>query len=181
MISRALPSIHDGRPLAWHQRLPGSQVVGCIRRSVLFGLALLSCGLAEAEVYKWVDENGRVHYGDRPRGDTAEELDVRSAPTTPAPDRSPDRARRMLQIFEEDRQRKKQQAAERQRVEAERAQSCAYARARLKRYVSARYLYDTDAQGHERSLSSEQRSEAEAKARQAVDHWCGRGGRDIQP
>lgn len=35
---------------------------------ILCFLLLLLPGLAGAEVYRWVDENGVVHYGDRPSG-----------------------------------------------------------------------------------------------------------------
>lgn len=35
----------------------------------LFILLLILPGLAAAEIYRWVDEDGVVHYGDRPPGD----------------------------------------------------------------------------------------------------------------
>lgn len=39
---------------------------------------LLVAGLAGAEVYKWVDEDGRIHYGDAPReSDNATKVEVK--------------------------------------------------------------------------------------------------------
>ena len=45
-------------------------------------LMIAACGTAaQADgVYKWVDAQGRVHYGDRPQSNTAQPLDIRPAP-----------------------------------------------------------------------------------------------------
>jgi hypothetical protein len=53
------------------------------------GLALLlvaSAALAEAQAYRWVDENGVVHYSDRPQAG-AEEVELESAPAISIPPR----------------------------------------------------------------------------------------------
>ena len=46
--------------------------------------ALLSgASTATAEVYKWVDEDGRVHFGDRPQAEDAEAIELKpAAPAT---------------------------------------------------------------------------------------------------
>ena len=54
------------------------------------GIALLLAGsLALAQAYRWVDENGVVHYSDRPQAG-AEEVELESAPaiSIPAPRRA---------------------------------------------------------------------------------------------
>ena len=39
---------------------------------------LLTCLVCQAEIYKWVDENGRTHYSDsKPETETAETVDVK--------------------------------------------------------------------------------------------------------
>jgi len=61
--------------------------------SILFATLMLSPthALAKDEVYRWVDENGVVHFGDMPDGQTnPEQLDIRATPnngigTNPAP------------------------------------------------------------------------------------------------
>ncbi|MCH4293080.1 DUF4124 domain-containing protein [Shewanella sp. 3B26] len=40
---------------------------------LILGLSLAQPALAE-NVYKWVDKDGKVHFGDRPQSDTAEEV-----------------------------------------------------------------------------------------------------------
>ena len=43
---------------------------------------------ATAGVYKWVDEQGQVHYGDRPQADSAQEMKLKAPPSSPPPDAS---------------------------------------------------------------------------------------------
>src|SRR5450755_422105 len=53
-------------------------------RTLLFTLMCLACGLAlAATVYKWVDENGTVHYSDQPHAN-AQKVQVDAAQTYPA-------------------------------------------------------------------------------------------------
>ena len=50
-------------------------------RVVLLMILLVPC-LAVAEIYKWVDAQGNVHYGDKPPDQPAETMDIRTAPPT---------------------------------------------------------------------------------------------------
>jgi len=45
-------------------------------------LCLLFQTSSYAEVYKWMDENGQVHYGDHPGNTTAEQVTIRKNETT---------------------------------------------------------------------------------------------------
>ncbi|MDX1519812.1 MAG: DUF4124 domain-containing protein, partial [Gammaproteobacteria bacterium] len=50
-------------------------------------LLLILGTAARADVYKWTDENGRVHYGDRPSVEhEADEIQVDAAPGEKKPD-----------------------------------------------------------------------------------------------
>lgn len=40
-------------------------------------LLLFFSGIASAEVYKWTDENGRVHFGDRPSSENAQTVQIK--------------------------------------------------------------------------------------------------------
>jgi hypothetical protein len=58
---------------------------------ICIGFALvLAASMALAQAYRWVDENGVVHYSDRPQAG-AEEVELESGPavSTPAPRRTP--------------------------------------------------------------------------------------------
>lgn len=144
-----------------------------VRGGWLIGVALAAyCGSAQAAAFKWLDENGGVHYGDRPPASGAESLQLSSTPAVAPAPATGERTQRMLEVFEEDRLRKREQAAERKQAREEREQQCNHARTRLSRYEAAAYLYDTDAGGRQHALTAEQRELAMQQARAAVQHWC---------
>ncbi|MDZ7661317.1 DUF4124 domain-containing protein [Thiohalophilus sp.] len=137
--------------------------------------SLLSVSMA-AEVYKWTDEQGRVHYGDRPPEEGASSVDVDPGPASGSPipgdAERREKTRRLLRAYEEER-RVKQQREQRQEAEAaERHKRCAWARDRLRRYKQAGRLYDLDEAGNRRILADSQRQQAEAQAARDVEKWC---------
>jgi hypothetical protein len=91
------------------------------RLSLLIGLALLaSSAVAESEIYKWVDEEGNVHYSDCPPPPSC---DVETIQAEPAPDpsdvrRAQERLDQMLAEQEESKAERDQEKldTERKRV-----------------------------------------------------------------
>jgi hypothetical protein len=62
-----------------------------LKLTVAACLWLSVCGVAHAQVYKWVDEHGKIHYGDRPpEEERASKLAVRKSPSAPAQPASPE-------------------------------------------------------------------------------------------
>ncbi len=47
-----------------------------------FSISLLFISSTHAGVYKWVDENGQVHYGERPLDSSAQKMTIRQNETT---------------------------------------------------------------------------------------------------
>lgn len=127
-------------------------------------LALMLAGFAaSADVYKWTDRDGNVHYGDRPPA-SGEQAD--SVSLTPSPELDADygerslKRRRLLEAFEADR-------AERQRLDDEaalakrdRAQQCEQARRMLADLERANLLYTTDQDGNRVYMSDDERHQA---------------------
>ncbi len=50
-------------------------------RIILIGFAL-ACGAVHAEVFKWVDANGKIHYSDRKIDSSAEKLSISTGKTS---------------------------------------------------------------------------------------------------
>ncbi|GAB4295445.1 MAG: DUF4124 domain-containing protein [Thiohalomonadaceae bacterium] len=143
-------------------------------------LSLLTLCLSPAfaaGVYKWVDEQGQVHFGERPPARTqAQELQLKVPAAAPAaaPTEAErrDNEQRLLRAFEEEREQKKAQERKNREDQARRERNCAIARDRLRRYRSAGSLYDLDRQGNRVTLDEDQRAAAEQRAEQEVARWC---------
>lgn len=56
-------------------------------KRVALALALLSAGAIHAQTYRWVDQDGKVHYGDRPPASAAGQVQERKL-GTPAADKA---------------------------------------------------------------------------------------------
>jgi hypothetical protein len=138
----------------------------------IFVLLLLPGALA-AEVYKWTDSQGRVHYGDRPGSGSARTLttDTRDRGLGLDADASREQ-QRLLQALDEERRAEGAARAEAAQEAAKRERNCAHARDRLRIYRNARYLYDPQADGGRRVLSEQERTAAQARAEQQVRQWC---------
>lgn len=140
------------------------------------GVALVICledGLA-AGVYRWVDEQGKVHYGDRPPKKAASTpIEIESAPV-PAPDDDERRrkTRRLLDAMESERDRDKQEAAQARADKARQETNCRSARRRVELYQRANNISRRGPDGERTYLSEKEREQALAQARSLVDRWC---------
>jgi len=142
---------------------------------VVFLLLQLLPGALPAEIYKWTDADGRVHYG------SSKPSDVESSTMqTPAPPPAAEvsRAERRLQEML-DRERDAEepepdpQAAEDARHERDaRLAECKSARYALRVLQLERPLYRTDASGKRIYLEDDQRAREIAEARARVKASC---------
>ena len=135
-------------------------------------LLALTAGTASAEVYKWVDENGKTHYGDRPGGQNAEQVAIKKAPTVDADVLLRQRrAGQLLEEIERERQQERKAQAEAQRVSRQREANCIAARSNASNYAAAR-VFTMDAEGNRRYLGDEERAAGLKEAQDAVKKWC---------
>lgn len=140
-------------------------------------LALLSCSSLAAGVYRWVDEEGLVHYSDVPEGAEVEVLEVESKPTDP---------NRIAAELEREREQSQQRAIQEREAEEdaseqaklakqvsdERAENCRIAQERMERYSNARRLYRPLPGGGREYLTDDELSDARNQAIIDVNQWC---------
>ena len=139
----------------------------------LAAVILLSLGLsltANADIWKWVDADGNVHYGDTPahantigaervnytlrNGSAAKSSDSRAI-TSQANDVGPDET-----------------AEERRAREDAQTYYCEKAKDIYRSYVDAPRLYRTGADGQREYLSNEEAAATLADAKAKVAEWC---------
>jgi len=127
-----------------------------------------------AEIYKWVDENGRVHFGDKPSADDAVKVIIKKVPAKDVIlEQHREKQRRLLDIYDEERKEKQQNQAKILAEIKKREAKCTKAKAYLEATINASYLYNkTDDAFNPRILTDAERAIATAKAEQHVKYWC---------
>lgn len=137
---------------------------------------VFSATALSGEIYKWTDEDGNVHYEDRPTGDEVE-LVAFSSNTDNAAVRASINARRANEAARADARSKRdeeaQEAAEEQLAAAERVQKCEDSRNRMETYLTSRRLYKEDDAGERTYLDDAQVMDARAKAQEDIQKYCG--------
>jgi len=140
-------------------------------------LLIVSLPLAQAEIYKWVDDNGQVHYSEQApdRKRAAKEIHLpkhtsQVAPVSPAQRKQ--KRDNLLRAFEEERNLRKEAKAKKDQDEARNRHNCIRARDKLKNYQRATVLYDLDEKGARVYLSDAQRNRAEANLKSQINKWC---------
>jgi len=141
-------------------------------------LTLAASGIAfSGDIYKWVDEDGHVHYGDKPVGAQSERMSIRSTSTDPARIAAQAQARAAARM--EAREAEATAAAEEPSEESlramalERRETCEKARADMQRMVSARHLYREDDSGERVYLDEAEMQAARERAENQVSEFCG--------
>lgn len=152
-----------------------------LRLILCTSLLSASLGLSAAEIFKWTDEDGNVHYGDRPTGavagqDQYETVPIASRRTDAAQVNAGVEARQerdAARAEARDAAAKAEEEAADARAEAEeRSKMCEQSRARLEKFVRSRRLYRVDDSGERTYLDEAQMQDARAKMQERVEEYC---------
>ncbi|PKM31653.1 MAG: DUF4124 domain-containing protein [Gammaproteobacteria bacterium HGW-Gammaproteobacteria-11] len=127
--------------------------------------ALLLSVPVHAEIYRWVDDQGRVHFGERPQqGAERIEVNPQVIERDASVRQSEEAMRRLMEVRREE--RSAEQAAQAQRL-AQQREACERMGRELARYDSRVFWYETDASGKkvevDRSRVQQRRSELETQ------------------
>ncbi len=146
-------------------------------RLILIYFILVICSITfplSAAVYKWVDENGKTHYSDKPLDEKSETVHIKNTPAPdPAHNERIEKRDRLLKVLDEERLDTKQQRARQAEEKRMREKNCADARIRVQQMKSAIYLYeDTNDPNNPKIYSEEDRIRATQEAEGKVKLWC---------
>ena len=146
-------------------------------KNIILLLGLMTTMAAHAGVYKWVDENGKVHYGDSPQvSQPAVEMNVDV--TTPEPSFSEDvlsredKRERLLQSMEEDRLEKQEKRDIQKAENKKNRQKCNRFRDRMRHYDRASAIYKLDRDGNRVYMSDSDRDRATKSLRAKIKKYC---------
>lgn len=143
-------------------------MLACLLVAAVPGLA------SSASVYKWTDENGVVHFGDRqPAGQPSEKINVRTG--TPSSDQGSPAPQERVKALEEERGKQAASEQEKSRQEALRKQResiCEQARANLE-ILNTHSRIQIEENGEIRYLSPEEIEAQREKAQRLIEENCG--------
>lgn len=145
---------------------------------VFIFLPLLS-NVNAADVYKWIDEDGQVHYGHKTENKNAKKIEIKNRYIDSGNSTAPlsaeervDKQKRFLNALEAD----NKSIADEKRKKKEQAElkisRCNASRDQLKRYENSGALYDLDEKGNRILLNKKQYEQAMSQARARVEKWC---------
>jgi hypothetical protein len=147
-----------------------------MKRLLLFAALVAWSGMAGAVVYKWVDAQGKLQYGDRPPdGVHAEVVELlgthvaRGAPAKSSESAPNLKTTNRDQPNQDDSSAKKAVDAD---VAQTREKQCADAQDRYKKMIEGRRLYKTGADGERQYLTSEEIDSERLNAKREVDATC---------
>ena len=135
--------------------------------------------MTQAAVYKWIDDEGNVHYGDRPTAsEPSVEMEVDDIVTIPTFGGRNDsmsreeKRERLLQAMEEDRLEKKQQREQNQALKQRNRKKCNLYRDRMRHYQRASGIYSLDEDGNRVYMSDADRASATKNLQKKIDKYC---------
>ena len=138
----------------------------------LLGLIVLSSN-AHAEIFKWVDTNGKVHYSDRKISTQAQQLNVKTGAMTIGQD-SKDVEQRLVQqqkyvnYLQSERLERQEKRQEVQQEKDKKRKLCAAMYDQLKNYSQGNYRwYELDEASGERNYLSDDQIEAKKQVLQS--------------
>lgn len=142
---------------------------------VLISLCLIPFSV-NAGVYKWVDANGRTHFGDRPPAEaSSSEVSVKTAPVSADVD-ARQRHEKMTDFLEQQQQeREERQAANAEAEEKaqKQAELCRKLRARLKYLASVSKFYNINDEGERVYVNDAENEQIRKDYRARVLKTCG--------
>ena len=131
---------------------------------------LLATATVAAQVYKWVDKDGKVQYSDTPPPASATKTEAKkidTAPTKSLQDRAKDFDKRKIDVAE----KAKKSAADQEKAAID-AANCSDARAALRTLETGRPITRTNDVGDREYLNDETREAEIAKARKSIAGFC---------
>lgn len=150
----------------------------CVQLGSILVAVMLSV-TAQAEVYRWVDDNGRVHFSDKaPVGGKAQAMDLPTAKDEPGtPDLSEfermQRQKKLVKMLEEERLAKEEQRAKLAQEAEERAQYCTRFKNRLSYLDQYTHFYDEKEDGTREYMSDQEADAYRTKLKQKYRDECG--------
>ncbi len=148
--------------------------------AILFVL-LCVCGTSNSEIYKWVDENGKVHYSQTPPSKSAEKMDIEQGAEIDSgsykkdqSSSSVDSQKKYSDYLEQERLERKEKREQKKKEREEARSKCNSVRAQLGDMEQGGILYyELDKDGERKFVSDDRVEARKKKLRNYLKRNCG--------
>lgn len=138
----------------------------------LLVLLLLVPAVASAEIYRWTDAQGRVHFSEKPGGAGAEQVEVK--PQVVERDAATrEREERSQKYFDARRDERAQAESRAATARVERNQECSRLRNQLQQISRGGRYFTTDANGERSYVSEDEVESARSRLSSQIAARCG--------
>lgn len=127
-----------------------------------------------AEIYKWVDKEGKVIYGDKPESENVDEIKIRKVSEQDSATQERHKEQdKLLGIMQEERDEKNALKKKEKQKKQEQRRLCAKAGRKLQKIKDAALLYEkTDDPNNPRIFSDKERQVEEIKYEKFIGENC---------
>lgn len=140
----------------------------------LFLLCFILLNSAYAEVYKWIDENGKTVYGDKPVRENAHVVKIKKKPASDKTyQKRIEKQQKLLDVMQDERTEKKANEKQAQAKKEQQQQQCAKLKKELQQAKDASILYEkTDDPDNPRIYSDKERQIEISKYEKHIKENC---------
>ena len=144
-----------------------------IRNIVIISLLFLSSAHCYAEIYKWVDEHGKVHYGDKPINNSKEmDVNISKQGHIKINNKREQKRQKLLETYADDEQREDKEKKKLKKNKKKHQRNCIHSKDMLKQYERASSLYNLDKTGMRVTISNEERLRKTNDLRKKINKYC---------
>jgi hypothetical protein len=142
-----------------------------MKRLIVLAVALALAPLASAQLYKYVDKDGKTVYSDQPPPNVdSKQLNVQTGTSSPTPQAKTALERdKELQKGRDDAAKK---SADATKAQAQKDQMCQAAKDNYAQYAAGGRMQRTNAQGEREFMSDDEIDAAREKAQKQMDDAC---------
>jgi hypothetical protein len=127
-----------------------------------------------AEVYKWIDEEGHTHYGEKPLAANATEVKIQQAPQAdPSLQKRYEESDKLLKVYEDERKNREEEEQKAEAAAKKREQQCLVAKNEIQDMQQAGLsYYELDDKGERKTLSRTEREQRLKQLQEQFDLHC---------
>ncbi len=137
-------------------------------------LLLLQVSTAYSEVYKWIDENGKVIYGDKPTTNDADKIKIKNPPKQDKYYQERyERQQKLLNVIQEERDEKITSQNEEKEKKEKQEKECSDMKKKLKKMKDSTHLFEeTDDPNNPKIYTDKERKAEEDKREKYIKENC---------